>query len=139
VRTRAAAVGLGVTDAAEDTTTNADYYTGLTPATTTSSSTFVWRRLITPILAQHALRSLNEVRLVDRQHGAAGQFEQVLEVRVVLVREPGDLAVWAARGGWVKEGRGVLQELVAEEDGRLGVEVAEGHVGISFGDWRFRS
>jgi len=112
VRTRAAAVGLGVADAAEDTTTDAEDYTGLTPATTTSSSTspssFVWRRLITPILAQHALRSLNEVRLVDRQHGAAGKFEQVLEVRVVFVGEPGDLAVWAAWGGWVEEGGRVL-------------------------------
>ena len=76
MRTRAAAVGLGVADAAEDTTADADYYTGLTPATTTSSSTtsssFVWRRLIPPILAQHALRRLDKVRLVDCEDGAAG-------------------------------------------------------------------
>ena len=67
------------------------------------------------------------MRLVDREDTAAGHVEQVFEVGVVFVGEPGDLAVWAARGLRVPEGRGVLQELVAEADGALGVEVAEGH------------
>jgi hypothetical protein len=79
------------------------------------------------------------VRLVDREDAAAGHVEQVFEVGVVLVGEPGDFAVRAARGARVQEGWGVL-ELVAEADAALGVEVAGGHA-LSFGvslddDWR---
>jgi len=56
------------------------------------------------------------VRLVELQDRARGGAEQALEVRVVLVGEPGDFAVWAARGGGVEEGWAYLGAAAGVED-----------------------